>query len=106
MKRTLVLAVYDFDRFSKHDPIGQALIPLYQVDFARPMDTWKPLQSMDGSNTENKLGDLCFSLRYVPTSGKLTVIVLEAKNLKKMDINGLSGKTYNQNFFLYVTHFL
>nr|XP_025039504.1 synaptotagmin-2 [Pelodiscus sinensis] len=37
-----------------------------------------------------KLGDVCFSLRYVPTAGKLTVIVLEAKNLKKMDVGGLS----------------
>lgn len=39
---------------------------------------------------ENKLGDICFSLRYVPTAGKLTVVVLEAKNLKKMDVGGLS----------------
>lgn len=37
------------------------------------------------------MGDICFSLRYVPTAGKLTVIVLEAKNLKKMDVGGLSG---------------
>jgi synaptotagmin-1 len=29
-------------------------------------------------------------LRYVPTSGKLTVVILEAKNLKKMDVGGLS----------------
>ncbi|GCB64029.1 hypothetical protein scyTo_0009759, partial [Scyliorhinus torazame] len=39
---------------------------------------------------QEKLGDICFSLRYVPTAGKLTVIVLEAKNLKKMDVGGLS----------------
>lgn len=43
---------------------------------------------------ENKLGDICFSLRYVPTAGKLTVVVLEAKNLKKMDVGGLSGKSF------------
>jgi len=42
---------------------------------------------------ENKLGDICFSLRYVPTAGKLTVVILEAKNLKKMDVGGLSGKS-------------
>lgn len=36
------------------------------------------------------MGDICFSLRYVPTAGKLTVVVLEAKNLKKMDVGGLS----------------
>lgn len=40
-----------------------------------------------------KLGDICTSLRYVPTAGKLTVCILEAKNLKKMDVGGLSGKS-------------
>ena len=44
---------------------------------------------------ENKLGDICFSLRYVPNSGKLTIVVLEAKNLKKMDVGGLSGNMVN-----------
>lgn len=39
-----------------------------------------------------KLGDICISLRYVPTAGKLTVCILEAKNLKKMDACGLSGR--------------
>lgn len=33
------------------------------------------------------------SLRYVPTAGKLTVVILEAKNLKKMDVGGLSGES-------------
>uniref|UniRef100_A0A8C4FQJ6 Synaptotagmin n=1 Tax=Denticeps clupeoides TaxID=299321 RepID=A0A8C4FQJ6_9TELE len=37
-----------------------------------------------------KLGDVCLSLRYVPTAGKLTIVILEAKNLKKMDVGGLS----------------
>lgn len=41
---------------------------------------------------DKSLGDICFSLRYVPTAGKLTVVILEAKNLKKMDVGGLSGK--------------
>ncbi len=27
----------------------------------------------------------------MPTAGKLTVVILEAKNLKKMDVGGLSG---------------
>lgn len=45
-----------------------------------------------GHVQENKLGDICFSLRYVPTAGKLTVVILEAKNLKKMDVGGLSGE--------------
>lgn len=42
---------------------------------------------------QEKLGDICISLRYVPTAGKLTVNIMEAKNLKKMDVGGLSGNS-------------
>lgn len=54
--------------------MGKALI-------SPPCSSWQP----------EKLGDICISLRYVPTAGKLTVCILEAKNLKKMDVGGLSG---------------
>ncbi len=55
---------------------------------------------------ENKLGDICFSIRYVPTAGKLTVTILEAKNLKKMDVGGLSGMvlSFSQIFVYIVCH--
>lgn len=48
---------------------------------------------------QEKLGDICISLRYVPTSGKLTICILEAKNLKKMDVGGLSGMSFVQLWF-------
>jgi len=65
----------------------------------QPCDAFNPLISSICSPVmqftsvvqENRLGDVCFSLRYVPTAGKLTVVILEAKNLKKMDVGGLSG---------------
>lgn len=44
---------------------------------------------------EENLGEICFSLCYVPTSSKLTVAILEAKDLKSMDLGGSSGKTKN-----------
>ncbi|KAI1298742.1 Synaptotagmin 1 [Halotydeus destructor] len=144
--KTLVFAVYDFDRFSKHDQIGEVKIPLNQIDLAQTIEEWRDLTSVEGeqgvlmpfplatisldfflspylrpdvvmykicfmalsvirfmmhrnNNTgwygaptwqPNQLGDVCFSLRYVPTAGKLTVVILEAKNLKKMDVGGLS----------------
>ena len=81
-----------------------------KVDLAGPVQEWKDLAAVDdGSN--QYLGDLCLSLRYVPSSGKLTgnlalhindsriksytfcsfaVAVLEARKLKKMDITGAS----------------
>lgn len=91
MGKTLVFAVYDFDRFSKHDQIGEVKLPLCTIDLAQTIEEWRDLTSVEGDGgQENKLGDICFSLRYVPTAGKLTVVVLEAKNLKKMDVGGLS----------------
>ncbi|KRT79874.1 C2 domain containing protein [Oryctes borbonicus] len=88
MNKTLVFAIYDFDRFSKHDQIGEVKVPLCQIDLAQTIEEWRELQSVEGEG--GQLGDICFSLRYVPTAGKLTVVILEAKNLKKMDVGGLS----------------
>lgn len=87
--KTLVLQVYDFDRFSKHDMIGEIKIPMNSVDLGQPMQVWRDLDSGEKEEQE-KLGDICISLRYVPTAGKLTVNIMEAKNLKKMDVGGLS----------------
>ncbi|KAJ8402407.1 hypothetical protein AAFF_G00368960 [Aldrovandia affinis] len=87
--KTLVMTVYDFDRFSKHDAIGDVKMPMNKVDFSHVTEEWRDLQSAEKEEQE-KLGDICFSLRYVPTAGKLTVVILEAKNLKKMDVGGLS----------------
>ncbi|XP_035380334.1 synaptotagmin Va [Electrophorus electricus] len=85
----LVLQVFDFDRFGKHDVIGEIKIPMNSIDLAQPIHEWRDLIGGDKEQQE-KLGDICISLRYVPTSGKLTVCVMEAKNLKKMDVGGLS----------------
>lgn len=91
--KTLVFAIYDFDRFSRHDQIGEVHVPLGQVDLGKVIQEWRDVCPPAGEKeNENKLGDICFSIRYVPTAGKLTVVILEAKNLKKMDVGGLSGK--------------
>ncbi|XP_034032466.1 synaptotagmin-1b [Thalassophryne amazonica] len=87
--KTLVMTVYDFDRFSKHDAIGAVKIPMSSVDFSQSLQEWRDLQKAEKEESE-RLGDVCLSLRYVPTAGKLTVVILEAKNLKKMDVGGLS----------------
>jgi len=86
--KTLMFTIFDYDRFSKHDRIGEIKLPLSQVDLAQPVSEWKDVES--NKEDDQYLGDICFSLRYVPTSGKLTIGVLERKRLKKMDITGAS----------------
>ena len=68
---------------------GELQIPLNSIDLAQAVEQWKDLAPVD-DGTGQYLGDLCLSLRYVPSSGKLTVAVLEARKLKKMDITGAS----------------
>ena len=42
--KTLVMTVYDFDRFSKHDAIGVVKIPMSSVDFSQSLQEWRDLQ--------------------------------------------------------------
>lgn len=39
------------------------------------------------------LGELMFSLCYLPTAGRLTITIIKARNLKAMDITGASGES-------------
>lgn len=45
--KTLVFNVFDFDRFSKHDQIGQIQVPLSSVDLARVIEEWRDLSPPD-----------------------------------------------------------
>ncbi|KAM9855071.1 synaptotagmin VIII [Aulostomus maculatus] len=89
LKSTVVMQVYDFDRFTKHDIIGELRVELASVDWNHIIEEWRDLAEPSKFEEEN-LGEICFSLRYVPTTGKLTVVILEAKNLKSTDSGGTS----------------
>lgn len=48
MNKTLVFAIFDFDRFSKHDQIGEVKVPLCTVDLAQTIEEWRDLVSVEG----------------------------------------------------------
>ena len=41
--QTLVLQVFDFDRFGKHDVIGEIKIAMNSIDLGQPIQEWKDL---------------------------------------------------------------
>ncbi|NWR71933.1 SYT1 protein, partial [Centropus unirufus] len=86
---TLVMQIYDFNRFAKHHIIGEVRLPLASINLQHVIEQWSDL-SVASKVEEEQLGEICFSLRYVPSTSKLTVLILEAKKLKRMDSHGLS----------------
>jgi hypothetical protein len=87
-----MMVIYDFDRLSKDDRIGQLRVPLNSIDLGAELNEWRDVQPPEVEAEEKlRLGDVCFSMRYRETTGTLTVTILEARNLKKMDVAGLSG---------------
>ncbi|OCT83811.1 synaptotagmin-9 isoform X1 [Xenopus laevis] len=88
--RKLHFSVYDFDRFSRHDVIGQIIVDnfLDLADFPRESNIWRDIEHVTNDNVD--LGDLMFSLCYLPTAGRLTITIIKARNLKAMDITGAS----------------
>lgn len=45
--KTLIMTVYDFDRFSKHDAIGDIKVPMNKVDFSHVTEEWRDLLSAE-----------------------------------------------------------
>ena len=58
MNKTLVFAIFDFDRFSKHDQIGEVKVPLCQIDLAQTIEEWRELQSVEGEGGQVRLNRL------------------------------------------------
>uniref|UniRef100_A0A1I7UJS5 C2 domain-containing protein n=1 Tax=Caenorhabditis tropicalis TaxID=1561998 RepID=A0A1I7UJS5_9PELO len=89
--KTLMLVIYDYDRLSKDDKMGQLSVPLESIDFGITTDIERPLQKPEKDDEkECRLGDICFSTRYRPATGTVTLTIMEARNLKKMDVGGSS----------------
>jgi synaptotagmin-1 len=57
VSKTLVFAIFDFDRFSKHDQIGEVKVPLCQVDLAQTIEEWKDLVSVEGEGGQVRAHD-------------------------------------------------
>uniref|UniRef100_T1IQ10 C2 domain-containing protein n=1 Tax=Strigamia maritima TaxID=126957 RepID=T1IQ10_STRMM len=89
--RVLQFSVYDFDRFSRHDLIGQVVLKglLHSSDLRQEVEYQMDILATKKDKLMD-IGELMISLCYLPTAGRLTVTIIKARNLKPMDLNGKS----------------
>lgn len=71
--KTLVMSVYDYDRFSKHDVIGEVKIPMNTIDLGRPIEEWRDLESADQEEVLLRIQPFLKTFSY---SSPVTVIKL------------------------------
>ncbi|KAA8591425.1 hypothetical protein FQN60_002368, partial [Etheostoma spectabile] len=107
--RKLHMSVFDFDRFSRHDMIGEVVLdnlrvqgPFSQTKSLAPQSPHRFIASTETLcqfslpwllnlfKESVDLGEIMFSLCYLPTAGRLTLTVIKCRNLKAMDITGYS----------------
>ncbi|XP_018579545.1 synaptotagmin-12 [Anoplophora glabripennis] len=78
-QRLLCFHVYATD-FLSHTLIGEGEIRLSDISLRQPVTTWVTLTDTGQKGTE--FGELMFSISYLPTAERLTVVVVKARNLK------------------------
>ncbi|XP_076036162.1 synaptotagmin-6-like isoform X3 [Oratosquilla oratoria] len=87
---TLQFSVYDFDRFSRNDLIGQVVLEGV-ADYCDPhSEVQYDMDILTAKSESRELGEVMLSLCYLPTAGRLTVTVIKMRSLTAMDITGSS----------------
>lgn len=56
--KTLVMCVYDYDRFSKHDIIGEVKLPMNTLDLGQPIEEWRDLENAEKEEVIIKWSDI------------------------------------------------
>lgn len=88
---TLHFVILSFDRFSRDEIIGEVVYPLTDVSAdQKELLLFKEINPRHLKFRAQGRGELLVSLCYQPAANRLTVVVLKARNLPKMDITGLS----------------
>ncbi|KAL1506172.1 hypothetical protein ABEB36_005582 [Hypothenemus hampei] len=101
---TLHFVILSFDRYSRDDIIGEVFCSLNNVDVAQietqQMALSREIQPRSLKIRSQGRGELLVSLCWQPAANRLTVVVLKARNLPKMDVTGLADP-YVKIYLLY-----
>ncbi|XP_047112001.1 synaptotagmin-5, partial [Schistocerca piceifrons] len=78
-EKTLVLQVFDYDRFSRNDVIGEVRMSMEDLDVTSSVEVWGEISKH--KKPPEELQEVLLSLSYLPSAERLTVVLLKARNL-------------------------
>lgn len=101
---TLHFVVLSFDRYSRDDVVGEVMVELEGMELGHtdvcPLTLAREINPRSDKLRSQGRGELLVSLCHQPAASRVTVVVLKARNLPKMDITGLSDP-YVKIYLLY-----
>nr|XP_032815859.1 synaptotagmin-13 isoform X2 [Petromyzon marinus] len=77
---TLILSLYDFDKFSRCNFVGDIRLKLADVDVHSGRSTSVDLKALERDGDIN-VGELLFAIGYLPTANRLVVVLMKARSL-------------------------
>lgn len=77
--KALVLQVFDYDRFSRNDVIGEVRMTMDEFDVTSSIEVWGEI--VKNKKPPEELQEVLLSLSYLPSAERLTVVILKARNL-------------------------
>lgn len=84
--QTLWLTFLSFDTSSRHEVIGQVVLPL--ADLSLSQDNVYRTDIRPSLKKQVALGELMVSLGYLKSAERLTVVIIKARNLPAVNIKG------------------
>ncbi|XP_075213677.1 synaptotagmin beta [Lycorma delicatula] len=77
--KTLILQVFDYDRFSRNNVVGEVRINMCELDITNSVEIWSDITKHKKPPEETQ--EILLSLSYLPSAERLTVVLLKARNL-------------------------
>ncbi|XP_050548690.1 synaptotagmin-4 [Daktulosphaira vitifoliae] len=104
---TLHFAILSFDRYSRDSLIGEVFFTLNEKDVHEAIEKEQVsfqkdivLRNLKQTQVAANRGELLVSLCWQPATRRVTVVVLKARNLPKMDLTGLADPFVKINFLV------